>query len=326
MKKVLLLCGGNSTEHKISLMSAESILENIDRSKFDITTCIIDFDNFWYEYLDNYKEIGNWKNKLIKPVSNIVEYLHSYDLVFPIIHGINGEDGKLQGMLDLFNIKYVGCKTLSSAIGMDKEISKIMFNHLNIPQIPFITIKNKDFKINDIIDTLNFPMIVKPANGGSSIGITKANNKRQLKKAINYAFKFDNKIIVEKFIKSRELECAILEDKEYYISEIGEILSANEFYDYDAKYENNNSSTIIPATIPLNIIEKIQRYAKEAFIGLDCKGLARVDFLFDEENNQVYLNEINTLPGFTTISMYPQLFISEGLSYSELITKLLKNC
>lgn len=326
MKKVLLLCGGNSTEHKISLMSAESILENIDRSKFDITTCIIDLDNIWYEYLDNYKEIGNWKNKLIKPVSNIVEYLRSYDLVFPIIHGINGEDGKLQGMLDLFNIKYVGCKTLSSAIGMDKEISKIMFNHLNISQIPFITIKNKDFKINDIIDTLNFPMIVKPANGGSSIGITKANNKRQLKKAINYAFKFDNKIIVEKFIKSRELECAILEDKEYYISEIGEIISANEFYDYDAKYENNNSFTIIPSKIPTNISEKIKRYAKEAFIGLDCKGLARVDFLFDEENNQVYLNEINTLPGFTTISMYPQLFINEGLSYSELITKLLKNC
>ena len=247
MKKVLLLCGGKSTEHKISLMSAQSILENIDKNKFDITTCIINTDNIWYEYLDNYKEICCWKDKLIKPISNIVEYLHYYDIVFPITHGTNGEDGKLQGMLDLFNVKYVGCKTLSSAIGMDKEISKIVFNHLNIPQIPFVTIKNKHFKINNIIDKLNFPMIIKPANGGSSIGITKANNKRELKKAINYAFKFDTKIIVEKFIKARELECAILEDKEYRVSNVGEIISANEFYDYEAKYENNNSYTVIPA-------------------------------------------------------------------------------
>lgn len=326
MKKVLLLCGGNSTEHKVSLVSAESILKNIDRTKFDVTTCIIDFDNYWYEYLDDVEMITDWQNQEIREVGNIVEYLYSFDIIFPITHGINGEDGKLQGMLDLFNIKYVGCKTLSSAIGMDKEMCKIIFNYLNIPQVPFITIRNANFKINDIVNKLDFPMIIKPANGGSSIGITKASNKKELKKAINHAFKFDKKIIVEKFIKARELECAVLEDKDYYVSEVGEIKSANEFYDYEAKYENKESYTIIPAKLDKEVSDKIKEFAKSAFSGLDATGLARIDFFYDEDKNKVYLNEINTLPGFTSISMYPQLFIHEGISYSELITKLLNNC
>lgn len=326
MKKVLLLCGGNSTEHEVSLKSAKSILENIDITKFDVTTCIVDFDNCWYEYIDDYKLITKWQTKEVREVTNIIDYLYSFDLVFPIIHGINGEDGRLQGMLDLFNIKYVGCKTLSSAVGMDKEFSKIIFSYLHIPQVPFITIKNSKFKINDIIKALNFPVIVKPANGGSSIGITKANKKSELKRAINHAFKYDKKIIVEKFIKARELECAILEDRDYYISEVGEIKSANEFYDYQAKYENNDSYTLIPAELDKNVSDKIKEYAKCAFQGLDASGLARIDFFYDEKNNQIYLNEINTLPGFTEISMYPQLFIHEGISYKDLITKLLNNC
>lgn len=326
MKKVLLICGGKSTEHKVSLMSAQSILENIDRKKFEVSTCIIDLNNNWYEYLEDSKNILKWKNKNIRPISNIIDYLKCFDIVFPITHGNNGEDGKLQGMLDLFNIKYVGCKTLSSAICMDKAISKVILQQFDIPQAPFITIKNKNYDLNDIISKLDFPMIVKPANGGSSIGINKATNARQLKKAINHALKFDNKIIVEKFIKARELECAFIEDKKYFISEIGEIIAANDFYDYDAKYENKNSYTLIPAKLDLDISKKIKNYAKTAIECLDCKGLARIDFFYDEENDNIYLNEINTLPGFTTISMYPQLFINEGISYQELITKLLNNC
>lgn len=326
MKKVLLICGGKSTEHKVSLMSAKSILENIDYKNFEITTCIIDLNNNWYEYLGEAKNILKWKGKNKRPISNIIEYIKYFDIVFPITHGNNGEDGKLQGMLDLFNIKYVGCKTLSSAICMDKAMSKVIFKHLNIPQVPFIIIKNKNYDLDEIINQLDFPLIVKPANGGSSIGINKATNARQLKKAINYAFKFDNKIIVEKFIKARELECAFIEDKNYFISEIGEIVAANDFYDYDAKYENKDSYTIIPAELNSNISEKIKTYAKEAIEGLDCKGLARIDFFYDEDNDDIYLNEINTLPGFTTISMYPQLFINQGITYQELITKLLNNC
>lgn len=326
MKKVLLLCGGNSTEHEVSLVSAKSILENIDHAKFNVTTCMIDFDNCWYEYFDDIEIITDWQKNKFRKITNIVEYLYSFDIVFPITHGVNGEDGKLQGMLDLFNIKYVGCKTLSSAIGMDKDMSKIIFNYLNIPQVPFITLKDSKFKLNDIIDQLGFPVIIKPANGGSSIGIKIANKKSELKKAINYAFKFDKKIIVEKFVKARELECAILEDKDYIISEVGEIKSANEFYDYEAKYQNNESFTIIPADLNKKVSDKIKEYAKRAFNGLDASGLARIDFFYDEENDKIYLNEINTLPGFTSISMYPQLLINKGISYKELITKLLNNC
>lgn len=327
MKKVLLLCGGNSTEHDVSLISAKSILENIDYKKFEVVPCIIDFDNSWYEYIDDIKDITDWHDKNVRLVSNIVEYLYSFDMVFPITHGVNGEDGKLQGMLDLFNIKYVGCKTLSSAIGMDKHMSKVLFESLGIPQVPYTIIKSDKYDLNKIIEKIGFPMIIKPANGGSSIGIKKANKKCELKKAIKHAFKFDNKIIVEKFIDARELECAILEDNNYYlISEIGEIKSANEFYDYEAKYENKESYTVIPCEIKKEISDKIKEYVELAFEGIDGKGLSRIDFFYDEKNNQIYLNEINTLPGFTSISMYPKLFINEGISYTELITKLLNNC
>jgi len=325
MKKVLLLCGGNSPEHSVSLMSAQSILENIDKNVFETTCCIINFDNCWYEFLDNINCIQNWHNKEIRLVTNIIDYSKSFDIVFPITHGNNGEDGKLQGMLDLFNIKYVGCNTLSSAVGMDKHFSKILFKALNIPQVPFLTIKKNDFNLDDITTTISFPMMVKPANGGSSIGINKANNKRQLKKAIKTAFKFDKKVIIEKYVEARELECAVLAGKELIISEIGEIKSANEFYDYDAKYKNYKSYTLIPKDLEPDVCRQIKEYSKKAFIGIEAKDFARIDFFFDEQNKKVYLNEINTIPGFTQISMYPQLLQNSGLSYTDLITQLLTN-
>ena len=168
-------------------------------------------------------------------------------------------------------------------------------------------------------------MIVKPANGGSSVGIKKANNKIELKKAIRHAFKYDKKIIVEKYVIARELECAIIEDKNIIVSEIGEIKSANEFYDYDAKYENSNSYTLVPADLDIDVTNKIKEYAKLAFCGIEAKGLSRIDFFYDELNQKIYLNEINTLPGFTEISMYPKLIMHSGISYTELITKLINN-
>lgn len=326
MKKVLLICGGNSTEHKVSLMSAKSILENIDKNSFNIVPVIIDFDNNWYEYNGDFNTIDNWNLNDTCKINNIIEYLYSFDVVFPIIHGNTGEDGKLQGLLDFFDIKYVGSKTLSSAVCMDKDFSKMVFSYLNIPQVPFLTISNSDFKLKDIIKQIEFPMIVKPANGGSSIGISKATNKKELKHAINEAFKYDKKIVIEKFIVARELECAILEDKDYYISDIGEIRAANDFYDFNAKYENNDSYTIVPTVLDKSIKKEIQEYAKLAFRSINACGLARIDFFYNEENKQVYLNEINTLPGFTPISMYPKLFMNEGISYQELITKLINNC
>ena len=328
MKKVLLLFGGNSSEHKVSCLSAKSILENIDRKKFNIVSVAIDKENDWYIFHDDlsYLETGNWKEaKSIRIIPDIISFIKSFDVVFPIIHGTNGEDGKLQGLLDLFNIRYVGCQTLCSAIGMDKDISKIIFKNLDIPQVPSVTIKYPKVKVKDIEKQLSYPLIVKPANGGSSIGINKANNSKQLIEAIKIAKNYDKKIIAEKFIKARELECAIIENKKIIISRVGEIKSANEFYDYNAKYENDKSQVIIPANLEKEIEEKIQEYAKKAFIGINAKNISRIDFFYDEENNQIYLNEINTMPGFTTISMYPKLLIYSGINYKDIITILINN-
>lgn len=328
MKKVLVLFGGNSSEHNVSCLSAKSILENIDRKIFDVVSVGITKNNEWYIFDDNlsYLENEKWlKAKNIQRITNIITFIISFDVVFPVIHGLNGEDGRLQGMFDLFNIKYVGCNTLCSAIGMDKEITKIIFNYFKIPQVSCVSIKYPHFKLKDIEKVLEYPMIVKPANGGSSIGITKVSNKKELTKAIKLASKYDKKIIIEKFIKARELECAVIENKKLYISTIGEIKPAHDFYDYESKYENIGSETIIPANLPENIIKQIKEYATKAFIGIGGNGLARIDFFYDEENNKVYLNEVNTMPGFTTISMFPQLLIYDGVSYQDIITILINN-
>lgn len=328
MKKVLVLFGGNSEEYKISCLSAKSILENINKKKFKVASVGISKKNEWFIFNDvlNYLEKGDWtKAKNIEKIENIIAFIKTFDVVFPITHGKNGEDGCLQGMFDLFNIKYVGCKTLSSAIGMDKVVSKILFNYLKIPQVPFITINYPNFKISNIEKKLNYPLIVKPANGGSSIGISKANNKKELVKAIKLASSYDHKIVIEQFIKARELECSVIENKKIYVSTIGEIKPAHEFYDYASKYENISSKIIIPADLPKDIINQIKEYAVKAFVEIGGKGMARIDFLYDEENKQIYLNEINTIPGFTTISMYPQLLVFDGISYQDIITILIKN-
>jgi len=327
IKKVLIMFGGNSSEHYVSCKSCKSIIENIDKKLFKYEIVGIDFDNTWYKFSDDLKYLqnGNWKEANILKIDNIISYLKEFDVVFPITHGTNGEDGKLQGMLELFNIPFVGCKTLASSIGMDKEISKIIFDNLRIKQVPYLVIKD-DYKINDVVEKIEFPVIVKPANGGSSIGINKANDKKELVKAIREAKRYDKKVIVEKFIKARELEVAVLENKDKILcSNIGEIKSANEFYDYDAKYVNSNSNTIIPDDIPLDVVDKIKEYAKKIFKVLNCNGYARIDFFYDEEKGEIYINEINTIPGFTTISMYPKLIESIGINYTDLITILINN-
>lgn len=327
MKKVLILFGGNSGEHNISCKSCKNIIENIDKELFLYEVVGISHDNKWYIFNDDlfYLENGNWLDGNILEIENIINYIKTFDVVFPVIHGVNGEDGKLQGMLEMFGIKFVGCKTLSSAIGMDKEMSKIMFSSLDIPQVPYIII-NEEINIEKIINNLNFPMIVKPSNGGSSIGITKVENKKELIEAIKEAKRYDNKVIIEKFIKCRELECAILEtNDDLIVSNPGEIKSANCFYDYEAKYINENSFTIIPEDLPVNIVNSIKEYAVKIFKGLYCNGLARIDFFYDEETNFLYINEINTIPGFTTISMYPKLINDKNISYKQLITLLINN-
>jgi len=323
MKKVLLLIGGNSSEHEVSCKSAKSILENIDYEEYVLTSCIIDRNNDWYLYQGNISNIVNWKDETITKVDNIVDLLKSFDIVFPIIHGETGEDGKLQAMLDLFNINYVGSKTTSSAIGMDKEFAKIVFAHAGIPQAKYLTLMN-DYSIDKILSEFSFPVIVKPANGGSSIGINKANNEKELLSAINEAKSYDKKVIIEEYIVGRELECAVLDGKELIISSIGEIIPANEFYDYNAKYENDSSQTIVPADLPDSVVNIIKDFSLKAFNAINARGLARVDFFYKEAEGKIYLNEINTLPGFTTISMYPKMIMASGYTYKELLTLLIE--
>lgn len=324
MLKVLLIFGGNSTENEISRKSAKSIIQNIDEDKYSLTSVYINKFNKWY-YFNDLINIDNdsWIKDNLE-IKNIIEFINKFDIVFPIIHGQNGEDGKLQGMLELFNVPFVGCKTTSSAIGMDKAFSKMIFSYLNIKQTPFIIINSNNYNYLKIIKKLKFPMIVKPANGGSSIGITKAKNNIELIKAIKIAAKYDKKIIIEEFIKARELECAVLQTKNKLITSIGEILNDNKFYDYNSKYINETKTTTKPI-ISKKLKKKIENISKKVFTFLDCKDLSRIDFLYDETNDILYLNEINTLPGFTEISMFPKLLISENITYKNLISIIIEN-
>ena len=323
MKKVLILLGGDSEEHDVSVKSAKAIITNIDQNLFSVKLGCISRDNIWYEYIDDLNFLDkNWLNKKLIKIDNIINYLKTFDVVFPITHGRNGEDGKLQGFLDLFGVKYVGSKTLASSVGMDKEFSKILFSHIGLKNVPYICI-NKNDNMKQLENSLSYPVIVKPANGGSSIGINKAENKKELKKAIKEASKYDEKILVEKFITARELEVAVLEDKnKLIISEIGEIIPCHNFYDYSAKYEQD-SKTIICTDLNDDIKEEIKALAAKIFIKIGVKNYARIDFFLSENN--IYINEINTIPGFTEISMYPKLIMNEGISYKDLITKLINN-
>ncbi len=325
MKKVLIIFGGNSTEHYISCKSAKSIVENIDKRLFSYELAGIDLCGEWFKFNDDlsFLENGNWKDGNVFKIDNIIEYLKAFDVVFPITHGNNGEDGKLQGFLDLFNIKYVGSKTTSSVVGFDKSLSKLVFGYLNIPQVPYVVVDEK-YKVSSVVSALDFPMIVKPCSGGSSIGISRVNNKKELSKAIKNSLKYDDKVIIEKFVNCRELECALLGNSDYIISDLGEIKSCNDFYDYDAKYVQK-SETFIPNDLPIDIVEKIKEYAGIIFEKMYIKDYCRIDFFYDECDGSIYINEINTIPGFTTISMYPKLINNENISYMDLISILINN-
>lgn len=327
MKQVVILFGGTSSEHDVSIQSAKSVYEHIEKSLYDVSLVYISKDNTWYKFDGDFDLLtqNNWIGKHEQDdIFNIIKYLSYFDVVLPILHGKDGEDGKLQGMLELFHIPYIGCPPLASAIAMDKVYSKILLEQSGIPVLPYVSIDANDYMIEDVIYQIDFPMIVKPANGGSSIGISVAKNVAELDDKIKEASIYDNKILIEPFITGQELECAILETDHITTSDIGEIIPANEFYDYNAKYENKESITLIPANISNDVKLKIQEYAKKAFQTLGCKDLARVDFFYEKETKKIYLNEINTLPGFTTISMYPKLLESNGISYPSLLTTLIR--
>lgn len=351
-KRVMIVFGGKSSEHEVSRSSAVSVIKNIDQTKFDITLVGITKDGRWLSYNGPLEKIssGEWENNCLESnmlpasISNnskpgisetmFLEYLNNrndkkIDVIFPILHGCNGEDGTIQGLFELAEIPYVGCNVLSSAVGMDKVFSKLVFEKIGIPQANYSYYFKNDINLNiekiidDIENKLGLPCFVKPANAGSSVGISKAHDKEELKSALNLASNYDKKVLVEEFIKGRELECAVLGNDDPKASVVGEIIPCNEFYDYNAKYIDNKSKSLIPATLPNDVSEEIRQYAVEAFKSLNCSGLSRVDFFWNEQNNKIYINEINTMPGFTSISMYPMLWNASGISYKELIEKLI---
>ena len=329
MIKLGIIYGGMSTEHEVSITSAKSVISNLNEKKYEIQEIYIT------------KE-GDWLNKEGILIKNIFIYLKSFDVIFPVLHGLYGEDGTIQGLLEMLKVPYVGVGVLGSAVGMDKVYTKIVFERANIPQARYAYVRKKkdgyvyileDFeelelplkeickKINEKID---FPMFVKPSNSGSSVGINKAHNIEELEQYIEYAGKFDTKILVEENINGREIECAVLGNEKPKSSCVGEVLSADEFYSYDAKYNNAQSKTQIPAEISEEISNKVRDLAIKAYKSLDCKGLSRVDFFVEKETEKIYINEINTMPGFTNSSMYPMLFAKKGIDFSALIDMLIK--
>ena len=342
-KKLGVIFGGMSTENEVSVVSANSILNNLDRNKYEIFPVYIDKQGNWWKYIEDGKErqFGE-KIENKKRIENLIEYLKRLDIIFPVLHGLYGEDGTIQGLFELLKIPYVGCKVLASSVGMDKVYTKIIFEKAGLNQTPYEYVRkykdkyiyvNKNFDeeiltieevAERIVKNLKFPMFVKPSNSGSSVGVKKAENIKELKENIEYASLFDKKILIEQGIVGKEIECAVLGNEDIITSCVGEIKPAEEFYSYDAKYKNENSKTEIPANIPEEISKEIRNQAKKAFKAIDGKGLSRVDFFIEEGTNKIYINEINTMPGFTNISMYPKMFEKSGTPYKELLTKLIE--
>lgn len=342
-KRLGVIFGGMSTENEVSVVSANSVLKNLNQDKYEIYPIYIEKNGNWWTYMGQKEKIelgANIQGK--EKIENIVEYLKQLDIVFPVLHGLYGEDGTIQGLLELLKIPYVGCPVLASCIGMDKVYSKVIFNRAGLKQAKYEYLrkyKEKYIYIDEafhekivdikeavriVSENLKFPMFVKPSNSGSSVGINKAKNKEELEEYIKYAAKFDNKVLVEEGIEGREVECAVLGNEEVVASCVGEIKPAEEFYSYDAKYKNEESRTEIPADISTEISDKIRKQAIKAFKAIDGKGLSRVDFFIERETNEIYINEINTMPGFTSISMYPKLFEASNISYQELLDKLIE--
>ena len=329
MIKLGVIYGGVSTEHDVSEMSAKSVIDNLNKEKYEIHEIYINKYGKWYEV----------KDEEVEEIYNIIWTLKELDVVFPVLHGLGGEDGTIQGMLEMMQVPYVGCGVLASSVGMDKAYTKIIFDKAGIPQAPYIYIRKKDneyviidenfdeekFELEKITEKLQFPMFVKPSNSGSSVGVKKATNKEELKMAVENAGQYDKKILVEQGIDAKEVECAILDGKELQASTVGEIMSAEDYYSFDAKYNIPESKTVIPAEITKEQIETVRKLALKAFKAIDGKGLARVDFFVENKTNKIYINEINTMPGFTKISMYPKLFDAVGIKYSELLDKLIEN-
>lgn len=330
---VMVIFGGKSEEHEVSLMSVTSVLNVMSPKKYNISTVGITREGIWKEYNGPIGKIatGEWESLAremgVFSLSN--KESAEIDLVFPVLHGPFGEDGRIQGLLEMFDLPYVGAGVLSSAIAMDKAVTKIICSSRGIRQAKYLTLLEKDYQAsqNDHIKliekTLGYPVFVKPANLGSSVGISKAKDEAGLLEAIKLAFKYDRKIVIEEFINAREIECSVLGNDKAQASLPAEIIPSKEFYDYEDKYLHGTSKFQIPADLSKETEENIRNLALEVYHLLDCSGLARVDFFVEHGTDKIYFNEINTMPGFTNISMYPKMWEATGIAYEELIDRLI---
>ena len=340
MNKINLcvLFGGASSEYEVSLKSAYSVLTNADTNKYDIITVGITKDGVWYNYTGNYDAIpaGKWVDIPSKRV-----YLSpskgdkclftedgeriAIDVAWPAMHGQNCEDGRIQGLFELADIPFVGPGCRASAVCMDKASTKLYLENFGIPQAKAVValaieFSKNEYAIYENAEKLGYPLFVKPCGTGSSVGVMKAENREDLEIAVKNAFKYDNKILIEEFISGKEVEVAVMGNDEPIAPTCGEIDPGFEFYDYDTKYNNDTAQYFIPARISMNAQNTVRELAIKIYTALGCKGLSRVDFFVDGE--RIIFNEINTLPGFTNISMYPKMMMASGLTYSQIIDKL----
>lgn len=363
--RVGIIYGGRSSEHEVSLASAAAVISNLNPNQYEVFPIYIHPDGRWSlaehpptsssaaQVINQSKSRSASASMKVRrtlqllphpsdktliaieqkndnSIPEIVDSL-TLDVLFPVLHGKHGEDGTLQGLLELANLPYVGAGVFSSAAAMDKTVAKVLFKGHELPVVDYFVVSKKDWEasrtatLDLLVQQLTFPMFVKPANLGSSIGISKATKVDELEKSIDLARMFDQKVLVEVAVpEARELECAVLGNEDPIVSLPGEIVSTGQFYDYAAKYLDTESKLIIPASLTEGQTTQIKNLAAAAFQAIDCAGMARVDFLMDGTNGQVFLNEINTIPGFTTISMYPKLWEASDLNYSSLLDRLIE--
>lgn len=340
--RLAVLFGGKSGEHEISCISATSVIRAVDKEKYDIITIGITKAGEWLLYegpVDNI-ESGAWEKiaraELAEDPGHFALTILGTggkglkdicDFVFPVLHGPNGEDGTVQGVLQLLDIPYAASGVLGCALTMDKIAAKDVFKSAGIKQVPYVALNSSEIgpaKIAEINETLKYPLFVKPANMGSSVGITKVNDPANLIKALNIAAMYDTRIVVEQGVNARELETAVMGNLEPIAGAVGEIITEAEFYDYDAKYHSSTSRTVVPAEISAQLADEIRAEAIKAYLACCCSGFARVDFLVDKDSQEIYLNEINAIPGFTKISMFPMLFMATGLTYTQIVEKIIE--
>jgi len=341
---VAVVFGGKSGEHEVSLMSATNVINAMDKDKYNIFMIGITRQGKWMAYRGDVSKIidSSWEKEAEEldreKTLDIMFYRffkdgagEKIDVVFPVLHGPNGEDGTIQGLFEMLDIPYVGCGVTASALGMDKAFSKQLFRDagLNVGEYTVILKRDIEKDIDSVVklaeDKFKYPVFIKPANMGSSVGVTKAHSRDGLEAGLKEACKYDRKIIIEENINCREVECSVLGNNDPAASVLGEIIPSHEFYDYVAKYfDDGKSALIIPAKFSESKTREIREAAIKAYKALDCCGMARVDFLVDRETEKVYINELNTIPGFTKISMYPKLWDAAGLSYSKLIDRLIE--